>query len=96
MNIAKDVNVESLPPKMFLNNISVEQSDLPDTFADFFERKVNKIVESINVDETVYNLILNFCAVLRDVLVLTLYYMMPLLYMFKCIERSKNCVTLTL
>ena len=55
MNIAKDVNMESLPPKMFLNNILVEQSNLPDTFADFFKKKVNKIVESVNVDETVYN-----------------------------------------
>ena len=55
VNIAKDVNMESLPPKMFLNNILVEQSNLPDTFADFFKKKVNKIVESVNVDETVYN-----------------------------------------
>ena len=51
VNIVKDVNIESLQPEMFLNDILKEPSDLPDTFADFFERKVNQIVESVNIDE---------------------------------------------
>ena len=40
---------------MFLNYLSVEQSELPDIFDYFFERKVNQIVESVNVAETVNN-----------------------------------------
>ena len=45
--------MELLLPEMFLNNILIEKSDLPNTFADFFERKVNQIVENVNIDETV-------------------------------------------
>ena len=34
----KNINVPALPPNMTLNNDQIENTDLPDVFADFFSK----------------------------------------------------------
>ena len=52
---AKDINNPKLPPKMTLNNIEIPNSELPDTFANFFKNKVDSIVNAQVVDDSVHN-----------------------------------------
>ena len=58
VRIAKDLNIEPIPKTMFSNNIEIQRTNLPDSFACFFNNKVNNIVESTNIDNNVYNVTL--------------------------------------
>ena len=40
---------------MSLENIEIQNIDLPDVFAQFFENKVNKIVKDQQISDSVYN-----------------------------------------
>ena len=55
VRITKDLNVESIPKTLFSHNIEIQRTNLPDSFACFFNNKVNTIVESTNIDNNVYN-----------------------------------------
>ena len=55
VKIAKDIHTPKLPPKMSLENIEIQNIDLPDVFAQFFENKVNKIVNDQQISDSVYN-----------------------------------------
>ena len=52
---ALNVNKPTLPPKMTLNNIEIDNDELPETFANFFKNKVDNIVHEQQIDDTVYN-----------------------------------------
>ena len=44
-----------MPGEMKLEGVNVKPEDLSDCFANFFDNKVKKIVETCKVDENVYN-----------------------------------------
>ena len=44
-----------LSPRMTLNNVEINNINLPDVFADFFEQKVSNIVTEQKINDSVYN-----------------------------------------
>ena len=55
VNLAKDINLNSIPKIMKYNGIEINSTDLSDTFANFFDKKVKDIVSTCEVDNEVYN-----------------------------------------
>ena len=55
VNIAKNLNSNELPPKMYKGGIEISNDNLPDVFAKFFDNKVKNIVNEMDVDVNVYN-----------------------------------------
>ena len=55
VRIAKEVEVVNLPQDMSVNDSIIKTSDLPQAFADFFEYKVKNILDTTEVNPTVYN-----------------------------------------
>ena len=55
VNIAKNTNPQQLPAQMFLNNNPINDINLPDEFASFFQNKVQTIVREQTINENVYN-----------------------------------------
>ena len=49
------MNVEKLPKDMFVQNVPITAGLLPDTFANFFDKKIQDIVGNTAVDDAVYN-----------------------------------------
>ena len=52
---AKDIPVINMPKSMTLNDLQIPERDLPNTFADFFKNKITRLVESAQINSTVYN-----------------------------------------
>ena len=52
---ARDVNSSELPDKMYLNGILIEEKELPDAFANFFDTKIKNIASEITIENDVYN-----------------------------------------
>ena len=52
---ARDVNEPSIPSTMFCGGIEVEENSLPDRFACYFDEKINKLTEEVNIENNVYN-----------------------------------------
>ena len=42
VRIAKDLNIETIPKTMLRDNVEIQSKKLPDSFAGFFNNKVNK------------------------------------------------------
>ena len=55
VKIAKDSNKPKLPVSMSYNNQNVNRNELPDAFADFFQSKVENIVNNQIINDQVYN-----------------------------------------
>ena len=55
VNSAKDINPNKIPSNMKLKGKEINQSELAENFATFFENKVKDIVKSCKVDDSVYN-----------------------------------------
>ena len=55
VNIAKDASCPMIPTNMLYDNNTVTGIDVPDSFANFFDNKVNNIVNDTNVDYDVHN-----------------------------------------
>ena len=55
VKIAKDKNIEKMPNQMFMEGRPIKNEELPDTFANQFEDKINKIVDQTKIDQNVYN-----------------------------------------
>ena len=55
VNIAKNLNSNELPAKMYESGIEISNDNLPDVFAKFFDNKVKTIVNEMDVDFNVYN-----------------------------------------
>ena len=53
VNIAKDVNIQEMPPRMFYNDIIIGDKKFHDEFAFFFKGKVQQIVNYQEIDNTV-------------------------------------------
>ena len=55
VKVARDVNVTTLPNSLYLEGTLVPNSEAPDTFASFFDNKIKKILQEVNIEEDVYN-----------------------------------------
>ena len=55
VKISKNINTPKLPLKMSLDNVPINETDLPETFAKFFKNKVQKIVDEQKISDSVYN-----------------------------------------
>ena len=55
VKIANDVNHDQLPEIMSINNLEVKKSDRSDVFASFFDKKIRDIIDTVSVNEGVYN-----------------------------------------
>lgn len=54
-SMAKNSNVNDIPPCMKIGNVEVDNSDLAETFADYYDKKFKNIVKMCKVDQDVYN-----------------------------------------
>ena len=52
---AKDLNTEELPKMMYRNNVEIEEEKIAETFAEFFESRVNNLVHQAVICPQVYN-----------------------------------------
>jgi hypothetical protein len=52
---AKNVNVTNLPKTMFLQNEKINAEQVPDQFANYFDVKIQNILENVSIDDEVYN-----------------------------------------
>jgi hypothetical protein len=52
---AKDIELETIPDKIYYENIEINPENQAQAFADFFQTKVTKIVDETNVNPNVYN-----------------------------------------
>ena len=55
VNMARDVNLDSLPRSMCENAQEIQREVLPDKFASFFHNKIVTLLNEVIVDENVYN-----------------------------------------
>ena len=55
VKMARDVHSSNIPNQMFNGTIPVPQNDLSDEFAKFFDTKIKNIVNTVGIDENVYN-----------------------------------------
>ena len=46
VKIAKNINIPTIPEKMYYENTMISKDLLPDTFADYFEKKFKPLYES--------------------------------------------------
>ena len=55
VKIAKNTNTDEIPNEMTVENNKANFDSLPDAFAEFFNTKIKKIVEEVQIDPNVYN-----------------------------------------
>ena len=55
VKLANDVNPQTLPNEMLVNNTKIAEDSLPEVFGKFFSQKVNSISNNLQVNPTVYN-----------------------------------------
>ena len=52
---ARDVSSNELPSTMYIRKSPINKESLPETFAKFFNDKIETISRGVNIDEGVYN-----------------------------------------
>ena len=55
VNIAKDINCDEIPAKMFKANVEISKDELPEAFAEHFESKITNLLMNIAIDPQVCN-----------------------------------------
>ena len=55
VNLAKDINPNTIPHNMSDNGSNIDPNNLSDAFAQFFDNKVKSIVDTCKVEDNVYN-----------------------------------------
>ena len=55
VKLAKNLNINTIPEQLSLDKIEVPKINLPQTFAEHFKSKVDKIVLESKIDKNVYN-----------------------------------------
>ena len=55
VKIAKNINIPTIPENMYYENNLISKDQLPNTFADYFEKKVQTIVREQKISDSVYN-----------------------------------------
>ena len=55
VKLAKNINIQQLPRKMFKDGSLLKEENLPDEFAEFFKSKVENIVKEQTVNDSVFN-----------------------------------------
>ena len=56
VKIAKYLNVEPIPKKLFKGGTPVEESSILNEFAQFFDEKVKNIVDTTTVKDDIYKM----------------------------------------
>ncbi len=51
----KDQNHEDLPTTMLESGVEIPKANLPDRFANYFDKKIKNVIGQIELDENVYN-----------------------------------------
>ena len=54
VNVAKDLNHDLMPLRMYYNGVEIPEQELPDCFAEYFEAKINGLVNNARIDQNVY------------------------------------------
>ena len=52
---AKDQNHNGLPATMLESGVEIPKANLPDRFANYFDKKIKDVIGRIELDENVYN-----------------------------------------
>ena len=55
VKIARDVNTNLLPGQMFEKKVQLDGENLPDVFASFFDTKIKNVMETVEIENDVYN-----------------------------------------
>ena len=55
VEIATDVNVTALPRKLYKNNITLNEPDLSDEIASYFNDKIASLSLTVDINDHVYN-----------------------------------------
>ena len=55
MKIARDLNVTTLPSKMTKNGEDIDEDELADKFAEFFDTKIKNLSGQATIDPSIYN-----------------------------------------
>ena len=55
VNLAKDIGSPEIPNNMTYGGVPVSGNKIADSFADFFDDKVKKLVESVQIEQNVFN-----------------------------------------
>ena len=55
VKLAKNINIQQMPQKMFKNNVPIDDENLPDEFAEFFKSKVQNIVTEQTINNNLFN-----------------------------------------
>ena len=55
VKIASDKEIHQIPDQMNLNNERILKDEIPETFANYFQGKVNNLAQTCNIDQNVYN-----------------------------------------
>ena len=49
MKIAKDINIQSIPSKITVDNVQINELEIPDVFASFFKNKIMNFVKFLKL-----------------------------------------------
>ena len=55
VNLAKDVNSNEIPSKMYREGNEIVEDEVAENFAEFFENKISNLLADIVIDPGVYN-----------------------------------------
>jgi hypothetical protein len=55
VKIAKDTNTNVLPKTLFRDGLEIDESSISDEYAAFFDQKIRRLVNQIEIDSQVYN-----------------------------------------
>ena len=55
IKIASDKDLPPIPNQMIHNNETIEKEDIPQSFANYFQDKINKLAQTCNTDQNVFN-----------------------------------------
>jgi hypothetical protein len=55
VNIAHDVNVTTMPNQMYNNKNEASRSNLSDSFAAYFDKKIKDMLVQVNIENDAYN-----------------------------------------
>ena len=56
VKIVSDKEVNNIPEQMVLNNETIEKDEIPETFANYFQEKINNLAQTCNIDQNVSNI----------------------------------------
>ena len=52
---SSDKDDSPIPDEMTFNNVTILKEEIPETFANYFQEKINNLAQTCNVDHDAYN-----------------------------------------